>query len=256
MSDALQQANNGKALPEVWKAKFDLLEKLGAGDLGFMKTMSGEGFKALSFSDRRKVQFNLWALVFACFYYFAKGMWHRGAFILGASWLYSSVLVVLESAIGMALPSVVYWIVPAVFCAQSANYDYYRHVSKQDRIWSWLPNVFSKTLTSVLFPVICASILMITSMFAAGGFQTTCSSEDVKATVIDIALQEWRKKVSVSDEVTLELSDIRTVAQNESLSCAANLNVHSSVIGPYKAPLTYLVQPADDGGYYVNVFGL
>lgn len=93
-----------------WKERFELMERIGWGDgmwKNYRKHMS------LSPSERFKIGFNLWAFLFGPFYYFAKGMWGKGALILGAAFVLA------------LLGGVPAFLIPA-YCCGVANYHYYR----------------------------------------------------------------------------------------------------------------------------------
>ncbi|USX13517.1 DUF2628 domain-containing protein [Oxalobacteraceae bacterium OTU3CAMAD1] len=56
-------------LSALWRIRFDLIEKAGGP--------TRPHFKQLSFGERFRLAFNLWALLFGPFYYLAKGMWRK-----------------------------------------------------------------------------------------------------------------------------------------------------------------------------------
>lgn len=116
-------------LPEVWKKRFELIERAG----GLKMTR----LKDLSFGERIRCNFNLLAGLFGPIYYATKGMWKRGLAYVG---LGLAGIVMLETLISLAgfghlLDGVHYtggWI--GLFAYQ-ANRDYYKKIVLGDNRW-------------------------------------------------------------------------------------------------------------------------
>ncbi|MFC4260364.1 DUF2628 domain-containing protein [Marinobacter lacisalsi] len=149
-----------KNVSEAWKQKFDILRRIGADEEFIYKAMGSEEYKALGFKEKSKVSFNIWGFLFGSFYYFFKAMWVKGAIILGAMWVLAAFLTLVEAVIGVALPAVLYWIPSAVICGQLANYDYFRKVMHDEKIWSGLPGFLAKPAGAIGFPLV-AFILLV-----------------------------------------------------------------------------------------------
>lgn len=64
-------------LSALWRIRFDLIEKAG----GPKRPL----FKQLSFTERFRLGFNFWAVLFGPLYYLAKGMWRKALTMLGLS---------------------------------------------------------------------------------------------------------------------------------------------------------------------------
>jgi|GEM_PF-510011 len=246
-----------------WRKKFDLMEGLGIKEMPFLKMLSGEKFKALPFKDRYGIMFNVWAMIFGAIYYIAKGMWKKGAVILGLSFILAAVLSIVETATGKVVPSVLYWIVPALFCAQFANRDFYAFKVQGESMWSPFPKVVSTSVGAILFPLL--SLLLAVGVLASignGGFSEplTCQSPTVLDTVKGIAKDEVAKSIP-ADKVAdfdYQLSNVtqKTASENDGFSCSAmfSLIAGGSVLGQY--PITFQVTQSAEGQTYVNVFGL
>jgi tetrahydromethanopterin S-methyltransferase subunit F len=108
---------DGLDINEVWKQRFKLIEKIG-WDKGMWKNYGN--FKQLSTKERMQVGFNVWALLFGPFYYFAKGMWKMALIILGAWFL----LIFALSILGIDF-MLFRFLIPG-WCCGMANYDYYQ----------------------------------------------------------------------------------------------------------------------------------
>lgn len=146
--DARQQG-----LSQAWQRKFGLLEKVGADHQSIYRAMGTAEYKALGFRDKQRITFNFWAFIFGPLYYFAKKMWAKGVLILALIWLFSTILTLVEVALGFGLPEVVYWIPGAVICAQLANHDYYRKVMMDETAWPGTPGFFTKPLGLTIAPI-------------------------------------------------------------------------------------------------------
>ncbi|SFT91678.1 DUF2628 domain-containing protein [Halomonas saccharevitans] len=152
-------------LSQAWKTKFDLLEKVGADHRSIYKAMGTPEYKALGFRDKQRITFNLWAFVFGPLYYFVKKMWGKGLLIIALTWLLATALTLFEVAVGFSLPGVVYWIPSAVICAQFANHDYYRKVTKHETAWPATPDFFTKPWGLAIAPIGALILLFGASLF-------------------------------------------------------------------------------------------
>lgn len=259
MTDAINE-NQDYDVSDTWERRFDTFKELGVDELGYMKAMKGDKVKALSFSERNKVLLNVWALVFGPFYYIAKKMYFKGAFILGASWLFSALLGMVESFVGINLPSVIFWIVPGLFCMQAANVDYYKFVTQEEKIWPQLPEFFSTVAGAVAFPVAAFSIILLSAALSTGGVPS-CSDSETKGLVKQIILEQLAKVIPANKMASMQFSmdAIRTTAtdaQTGANACAADITLLGDVNDVNGHPITYTVESTDDGRTYVNVYGL
>ena len=164
MSEVSMENSSTPSVSDAWKAKFDILQRIGADEQFIYKAMSSTEYKGLSFKEKYKVSsnvlFNVLAFFFGPLYYFSKKMWAKGAVILGATWGLAALLTLVESVIGIALPAVVYWIPSAVICAQLANYDYFRKVMHDEKMWRGLPDILSKPVGAIGFPLVALVLLL------------------------------------------------------------------------------------------------
>lgn len=204
-----------------WKDKFRLLQEAGAEDKFIYQAMQTPEYKSLSFRQKNRITFNTIAFLAGPLYYFFKKMWFKGAFILGASWVFLSLITLVEIVIGFSLPSVIYWIVPAVISSQLANYDYYKKVVHDETMWPGLPSFLSRKPGAIGFPVVSLIILLSLSAFspAATEIEKEQTLIDVSGVwraddggeVVSISLASSRKFISVSGEkrpVTIQSVDL------------------------------------------------
>lgn len=76
--------------------------------------------------------FNIWAFLFNCIYYFAKGMWRKGLLLLGMS----VAITVISNALNLppALSFGISMLIP-IIAMQSAYYDLYRKHVRSEIFW-------------------------------------------------------------------------------------------------------------------------
>lgn len=160
MSEASAENSSTPSVSDAWKTKFDILHRIGADDQFIYKAMSSTEYKGLSFKEKNKISFNILAFLFGPFYYFSKTMWAKGAVIIGVTWVLAALLTLVEAVMGVALPAVIYWIPSAVICAQLANYDYFRKVIHGEKMWSGLPDILSKPVGAIGFPLVALVLLL------------------------------------------------------------------------------------------------
>ena len=233
---------------DSWNRKFDAIEQAGAD-----KNLNAyfENYNSLSFSER----FNSLAFLFGFLYYFAKKMWYKGAFLIGAILIFNAVLTIIENALGLTFPTAIFWIPGGVICAMSANYDYYRFCRHQETMWGGLPAIFAKPTGAIGFPVAVLLVLLaFDGLFSSN--VPSCGDSRTVALVKQIATDEKGEFYS------FEVDAIRTTSTNEQTGtheCAAQLEVSYSEDGTpaSEIPITYTVELTDDGKQiYVGVLGL
>lgn len=245
---------------EKWLTKFELLKKIGADEKPYYTATKSPEFKKLSFREKHKINFNWLAFFFGPFYYFSKKMWFKGSFILGSIWLLNGIFSIVESAFSLTLPGIIFWIIPASFCSSLANYDYFKAVTENEKFWKGWPEIFSKPIGALGYPVM--SFLFL--LFSVGVFDSgvpACSSSEVKKVVVEISKDELTQQrgETVSNSISITLSSIRTTARNEqtgAYQCAANLDLLGSNV-ENSLPITYTIEVIDKSQeFYVEVFGL
>lgn len=243
-------------ISESWKEKFRVLEKAGK-----IKGVTYENNKLLSASERRKIGFNIWALIFTYFYYFSKKMHYKGAFILGAGFLFAVFLMLIETAIGIKIPSVVYWAVPAVIVASIANYDYFKFMTKNEVMWSGFPTIFANIVSAIVFPILSLLLLlMVSGVFPSSG-APKCSDIETTNLVKQIATEKLVGALGqkVANQIKLSVGAIRTTNFNKQTGaqqCAAQLTVKGKA-GTKTFDITYKSEKTDDGDeFFVTVYGL
>lgn len=181
MSETTTSNNDLPKLSDSWKARFEILERLGAGEksaFAFYKTMGSPEYKALSFKEKQ-IFFNKLAVVFGPFYYFSKKMWLKGAMLLGVGLVLVSLIELIASIFRFSLPFGSYYVVANMTCSFIANYDYYRHVKHGEKIWPGLPEILSKPIGVIGVPLGAAIIFVLVS-FRAPTVPSCESSEIIK----------------------------------------------------------------------------
>jgi Protein of unknown function (DUF2628) len=256
------QNTNNSNVSEKWLEKFELLKKIGADEKFIYSAMKSSDFKELSSKERHKITFNWLAFIFAPLYYFSKKMWFKGAVILGSTWLLNGIFSLMELALGFTLPAVIFWIIPAAICATLADYDYFKFVTEEEKIWKGLPEIFSNPIGAVGYLVVSFIFLLLTN--TPGVFNSgvpECGSSEATGLVVEISKGEIAKQAGAkaANSFDLAVSAIRTTSINEqtgSYHCSAQLNM-AGPNGNSSLPITYTVEITDNGEeFYVNVFGL
>jgi len=194
---------------DSWKQKFRIIEKMGAEEQSIYSLMNSPAFKALSFKEKRMIDFNLWAFFFGPFYYFVKKMWLKGAVLFGGITLLNTLLTIVEIVFDMTLPPPIYWIPGAVLCAQLANLDYFRFKIHQEMMWKPLA-LFSKPVQALTFPVAAIVLMLVISLFSP---PTTAPiqermltdvsgvwSDNADGTLVKIDLVGNKKSVTIADK--------------------------------------------------------
>jgi len=243
-------------ISESWKEKFKILEKAGE-----FTGISYENNKSLSASERRKIGFNILALLFGSLYYFSKKMHYKAAFILGAGFLFSALLTLIGTTISIVIPSIIYWVVPAAIVASIANYDYFKFMTKNEVMWAGFPNVFSNILGAIGFPVISLLLLlMVSGVFPSSGVPK-CSDTETINLVKQIAKEKLVGALGqkAADTIELSVGAIRTTDVNEKTGtqhCAAQMTIKSKS-GTNTIDFTYKSEKTDKGDeFLVTAYGL
>lgn len=246
----------GLEISESWKEKFKILEKAGK-----FTGISYENYKSLSASEKRKIGFNILAFLFGSLYYFSKKMHYKAAFILGAGFLFSALLTLVETFIGVAIHPIIYWVVPAAIVATIANYDYFKFMTKNEVMWAGFPTVFSNILGAIGFPVVSLLLLLTVS----GVFSSTGAPKCSDARTVSLVKQIAREKLvrlvgqGAANSIKISVGAIRTTDFNEktgSQQCAAQLSVEGKA-GTKNLDITYKSEKTDNGDkFFVTVYGL
>lgn len=159
----IKGASEAHEMSNRWQVKFSILEKAGADKKTLYKMMGSQEYKNLTTKEKYKVQFNLPAFLFGPLYYFCKKMWAKGIVLLGFLGAVIALIMFIEAVVQITLPVALFWIVPAIFMAQTANYDYYRHMKHGDKKWKNMPRFLSKPKPALLAPT--AALILLAGMF-------------------------------------------------------------------------------------------
>ncbi|TBR37925.1 DUF2628 domain-containing protein [Marinomonas agarivorans] len=148
----------------AWQRKFELLEKVGA-DSSHIYQVDRNKVKELSWRERFSIQYNIFAFLFTFFYYAAKGMWLKAAFIFSASVLLGVCLVIVETALQIQISESLYTIPVSALCASMANYDYYQYVKKGKKGWGSSTSILSNNIVgSIAFAI--SLLILVLSMLS------------------------------------------------------------------------------------------
>ena len=260
MSEQASDDNTPKyRVSEKWQQRFALLAKIGADEQFIFNAMAGTAFKDLPFKQRQKITFNLLAFFFGPLYYFAKKMWHKGALLLALTWLWSCLVFLAEIALGTELPGIAYWILPAVICAQLANYDYFRFIAQGEKVWTALPALLRAPPGIIASPLLAFTLLFSLTLGLMPATTPQCYSKDVTDVVLELSKEEILKRLTASNPSAFDwtLTAINTTDINEQTSayqCAAQLHVAGPDISN-SIPVNYSVELLNDGkAFNVSVF--
>jgi len=262
MSETVSTESSTASVSDAWKVKFDIFQKIGAGEQFLYKAMNSAEYKQLRFRERNKISFNILAFLFGAFYYFSKKMWVKGAAILGLTWVLATLLTLVEIIIGFEFPTVAYWIPSSVICAQLANYDYFRKVMYGESMWNGWPSMLSKPVGAIGFPLL--ALVLLFSIIMLGPVPVPkCSDTDTTNAIKEIVGGEMGNQfgAEAAKMFSYKVGAIRTTYKNEqtgAYECAAQLSIVTSNTGQTnEIPITYTVGVADNGKeFYVTVFGL
>ena len=86
--------------------------------------------KALNFSQRNKIVFNVWAFIFSIFYYFYHKIWKKAI-------VYFAIAIILIILIDSFLPALsnISWVISSALFATRANIDLYKKYKLNDNGW-------------------------------------------------------------------------------------------------------------------------
>lgn len=155
-------------LSHAWQIRFALLEKIGVDECFIYPAVKSDAYRALGFKDKLRVSLNPWAFCFDWAYYLCKKMWLKGAFIIGATFLFYTLMTVLDALAGGVIPATLFWLPTPIICTQIANYDYYRKVVHNEDIWPGLPAIFSRPAGAAGFSVAAVGLYIAVSFSPIG----------------------------------------------------------------------------------------
>ena len=116
-------------ITEKWKARFRII----AEGEPFVKGVP-QNYARLPFSLR----FNIPGFFFSSLYYLYLRMYAKGFVIIGITWAYCTLLVIIEYMLGRELPSVIYYMPASAFCASLVATDYYKFKLHNSSMWEKL----------------------------------------------------------------------------------------------------------------------
>ena len=117
-------------LPGFWPQRFGFYRAQG---LPSSSPQARAAFKALPFVDRMRLNANFLAFLFGPFYFFAKGMWRKGAALLGVAAVVAALLSALHASDDIKAGTAIGF---AAVAMMTANYAYYLQVTRDSRSWN------------------------------------------------------------------------------------------------------------------------
>lgn len=154
-------------ISERWKTRFKLFDSLDAENQTREQILKSERFKSLDWKQRFAVNGNIWAFIGSFIYYFCKGMHQKGGVILALTFIWATLLTLVDFFSGFTLPDNLYWIVPSALCSMLANLDYYRKVKCNESMWHKMPAFFHIVRNVIVFAVIAFVIYVACWFFVA-----------------------------------------------------------------------------------------
>jgi len=114
----------------------DTMEKAGGlnwTERSFFK--ASPAFKVLSFKERRKITYSIWAALFTIFYYIYHGMWKKGLVLLAATIV---VQIISTFTIELIIPAFtnIAWLLTSVIYATRAPINLYSTYRLNDDGWN------------------------------------------------------------------------------------------------------------------------
>ncbi|MGF1742173.1 DUF2628 domain-containing protein [Vibrio profundum] len=144
-----------------WKRRFKVFDLMQGDRLGRFGYMATNEYNELGWRDRYGINYNLWAFFFGFIYYVLKGMPYKACMILSLTLLWTQLLTVIDHTGSFKVPEMLYWFIPAFFCAMLANLDYYRKVVHEEKMWRIWPKFFHRAAGVILLLI---SVLIIVSV--------------------------------------------------------------------------------------------
>jgi len=129
-------------LSEKWQERFDFFDRIG-GEVATEEYK--QEFRKLSFMQRIKIGYNIWAFFFGIIYFCILGLWKKGLVIFSTIVLLNIIVYIIESSGNFNL-DIVYRVISiagAAFSASTANYAYYLKETRGKQSWNPLEG-FSK----------------------------------------------------------------------------------------------------------------
>jgi len=152
-------------LSDKWQRRFEILDRYATRDGNLFSDSKAEACRALTRKERTQVDLLFWPIIFGPFYYFAKGMWQKGAVFLGLAFLVGLILTLVEYGLDTTLPNVAYGLPIGFLCASMASYDYYKYVEYGEKMWPGMPGFLSHPIGAAAFPLVALFILMGTTSY-------------------------------------------------------------------------------------------
>ncbi|MEZ0365384.1 DUF2628 domain-containing protein [Mycobacterium sp. pUA109] len=116
--------------PGPWRQRFEFFHAYG---LPSSSPQARAAFKELPFGTRLRLNSNFLAFLFGPFYFFAKGMWRKGATLLAAGLAAGAVMYFIEAPDSIAR-AVTFGFGAAAMV--TANYAYYLHAVQHSQSWN------------------------------------------------------------------------------------------------------------------------
>ncbi|MCH8498856.1 MAG: DUF2628 domain-containing protein [Marinobacter sp.] len=148
-------------LSKTWQQRFEIYDRYATRNGDALSDTHSDAYRQLTRQERRKVSFAILPFFAGAFYYLFKGMWHKGALLFGLALTLGALLIVIETGFEFEAPSTVLGIPLGILCALFAHYDYYKHVTYNEKVWPGLPALCHRTGFVIAAPFIGFALLYI-----------------------------------------------------------------------------------------------
>ena len=239
---------NRDLLNDKWKERFEILDNIE----GQYLKRGGE----LSGSDRAKISFRFFALIFGPGYYLFHRMWHKGLILLILSYITSLLFSILDFDLS---PDLAFVPVCAI-CAALATSDYYHKVVHDEKVWPFLSSVPQFLLSVPAMFVYLVAIISIKIAIFLGPQGVPNCGDDEAVTLVKNLYNDHVTRLSIEqtfDRSVNQVNQIRTLAKNEETGasvCDAQITTNQG----YQVRVSYTVNrdEAQLSGFVVQLQSL
>ena len=164
-------------LSKTWQQRFDIYDRYATPNGSAATDTQSDAYRQLTRQERRKVSLGILPFFFGAFYYLFKGMWHKASLLFALALSLAALLAVLEVGFEFEAPATVLGIPLGILCAFFAHYDYYKHVTYNEKVWPGLPALFHRTGFVIAAPFIGFALLYIAILATEDAYYTPTEAE-------------------------------------------------------------------------------
>lgn len=145
----------------AWRQIFKQFDSVGGRTSNYFEIKKHPTYRNFSFSEKLRIDFSIWALLFGPFYYFYRGMWSKAFLIVAACCLGLSALNLMAGLMKPSLYNIASSLLIPVVTSQLAKYDYYRYKVLNESVYRELPEIFQNKIVIALFFLV--SLILVVS---------------------------------------------------------------------------------------------